>query len=704
MDFVFIKYVVGKPAVLARMFKRVKGKSIRDFVVYFRRKGFLCYVKFVNRYCSSEYFFSKLYKRKFIEYGDLPQGSAINRSGGIFGDIEAVRERLSVWKSRHPDEFGAQLRQANRFLAHEFDLLGSGPVNLSFPCKPTGIFGIKYHSHSPHEPVRDDLLSSGYKCIDWHIDFRSGYRWNPDQYYPSSRSYVQTPGADIKMPWELSRCQHLPLLATTYLATNDVRFAEEIINEIVDWISNNPLCKGPNWNCPMDVAIRISNWFVAIELLGDFRSDDHENFCDKFISSSLQHFDYLRNNFEWTSKLTSNHYLSDIAGFAFCAHYIPYLKNRKIIKNFVKNEFLVELKKQMNTEGMNCEGSLSYHRLVIEIFSYVAMLDNKSFLESELSYHHNLNKCFDFTQNVLRPDASIPQIGDNDSGLFLKLSSKSLSDMNYLFAIGARLFPSSGFMRLINPSSLEAVIHGVNVVKKEPKFHNKEITIYKESGIAVTKHKETYISFYFGDNGQNGNGGHCHNDRLSFTVWHKGEEIFLDPGTGVYTSFPEVRNHFRSTSMHNTVSIMNKEQNRMPADGYLFGVREDISKISFACSQTSNSVEYLAAHNGYRYIQDDLLHKRKLEYQFDNNIIFINDFIGDDVEGVAYFLLRNDHNLEIIEDGVHSDLFSMTFDGHINVEKGLVPLSRAYGSIKNNECIRVAVSFLGSLQTNIKLN
>lgn len=704
MDFVFTKYVVDKSIMLSRFLKRIKGKALRDFAVYFRRKYFLLYVQFMDRYYGPKYFFSKSYLRKFINNKNLSQSETIDHTGGIFGNIEALNERLSAWKIKYPNKFKAQLSQANKYMEHEFDLLGSGPVNLSFPCRPAGILGIKYNHRASHQPIKDESLRLDYKCIDWHIDFRSGYRWDPDQYYPSSRSYTDSTGADIKMTWELSRCQHLPLLASTYILTKDKKYAQEVIDVIIDWISNNPLCKGPNWNCPMDVAIRISNWFVALELLGDYRSSDHKNFSRKFMSSSLQHFDYLKNNFEWTSKLTSNHYLSDIAGLAFCAHYIPFLKNRKKVKKFVKKEFLVELKKQMNTEGMNCEGSLSYHRLVIEIFSYVAMLDNKSFLASELSYHHNLNKCFDFTQNVLRPDASIPQIGDNDSGLFLKLSSKSLSDMNYLFAIGARLFPSSGFMRLINPSSLEAVIHGVNVVKKEPKFHNKEITIYKESGIAVTKHKETYISFYFGDNGQNGNGGHCHNDRLSFTVWHKGEEIFLDPGTGVYTSFPEVRNHFRSTSMHNTVSIMNKEQNRMPADGYLFGVREDISKISFACSQTSNSVEYLAAHNGYRYIQDDLLHKRKLEYQFDNNIIFINDFIGDNVEGVAYFLLMNDHNLEIIEDGVHSDLFSMTFDGHINVEKGLVPFSRAYGSIKNNECIRVAVSFLGALQTNIKLN
>jgi hypothetical protein len=62
--------------------------------------------------------------------------------------------------------------------------------------------------------------------------------------------------------------------------------------------------------------------------------------------------------------------------------------------------------------------------------------------------------------------------------------------------------------------------------------------------------------------GQNGNGGHAHNDQLSFELAVQGVSLFIDPGTYVYTPYPEERNRFRSTAMHNTVSIEGMEQNR----------------------------------------------------------------------------------------------------------------------------------------------
>ena len=51
-----------------------------------------------------------------------------------------------------------------------------------------------------------------YEPIDWQLDFKSGYRWSDWTWYRVIRC-GNIRGADVKVPWELGRLQHLPQLA-----------------------------------------------------------------------------------------------------------------------------------------------------------------------------------------------------------------------------------------------------------------------------------------------------------------------------------------------------------------------------------------------------------------------------------------------------------------------------------------------------------
>ena len=136
-------------------------------------------------------------------------------------------ERL---RERYPDLVRATVDAANRVLRHEFDLLGSGP-------------------YTPVDPDRA-ADETGYQPIDWYLDPVSGQRfprgipitqWNLDQMRPGR--------ADIKLPWELSRCQHWPLLGQAYRLTRDDRFAVEIAHELHDFMGANPVGSAVNWAC-----------------------------------------------------------------------------------------------------------------------------------------------------------------------------------------------------------------------------------------------------------------------------------------------------------------------------------------------------------------------------------------------------------------------------------------------------------------------
>ena len=63
---------------------------------------------------------------------------------------------------------------------------------------------------------------------------------------------------------------------------------------------------------------------------------------------------------------------------------------------------------------------------------------------------------------------------------------------------------------------------------------------------------DDYIIISAGPNGQNGNGGHCHNDKLSFELHLKGRDIIVNPGSYTYTGDYRFRDVFRGTSYHDT--------------------------------------------------------------------------------------------------------------------------------------------------------
>jgi len=134
-------------------------------------------------------------------------------------DYKNKQGTVKVFKKEFSERVENVLRNADEICEHTFDLLGSGKVNLG-------------------------------KKINWHCDFKSGYCWNPKTFYLDIK-YGDKKGVDVKVPWELSRFQHLATLGEAYWFTGDKKYTKEFINEIDDWIENNPPQYGVNWKCTM---------------------------------------------------------------------------------------------------------------------------------------------------------------------------------------------------------------------------------------------------------------------------------------------------------------------------------------------------------------------------------------------------------------------------------------------------------------------
>jgi len=73
---------------------------------------------------------------------------------------------------------------------------------------------------------------------------------------------------------------------------------------------------------------------------------------------------------------------------------------------------------------------------------------------------------------------------------------------------------------------------------------------YEDFGYFIVRSPRLFLGIRCGSVGQLGTGGHAHNDQLSIELNVDGRDVIADPGTYVYSSFPRLRNRYRSITAH----------------------------------------------------------------------------------------------------------------------------------------------------------
>ena len=125
----------------------------------------------------------------------------------------------------------AILNYANAICGGRFPWFAYGPVQLGFPPR-------------------------------WNFDFVSRKDW------PEAKSdtiqIVRHDGSDVKVPWELSRLQFLPVLAKAWLISGETRYRQAGRELLYDWIEKNPGWSASTgrcrWKLPSAPSASASFW------------------------------------------------------------------------------------------------------------------------------------------------------------------------------------------------------------------------------------------------------------------------------------------------------------------------------------------------------------------------------------------------------------------------------------------------------------
>lgn len=396
-----------------------------------------------------------------------------------------------------------------------------------------------------------DLLGSGeiiMNHIEWSKELKTNFKWPKDVYYTKQRALTPK-GSDIKLPWELSRCHHLLWLGEAFLFTGEEKYAQEVVNEINDWIDENKLMYTVNWTCAMDVAIRAINWMYALHFIEHSCAFD-DSFADKVYKSLYQHMFFIDNNLEKNIPYSNNHYVSDIVGLLFLgAFFSTNHKGRQFLK-YAKREYIKEVLVEVLPSGINYEKSVSYHRLMTELLVYSRNMLVRIGENLPINVEERLTKMLDYVGQYSVNKLS-PLVGDNDNGRLLPFMPRGFKDHSYL----------------INNESIEwrVMNNGITPLKVSHQYFGN--MAFTDANVAILKDGEQCVfvgccSRWKHDKVKKSySGTHLHNDLLSFVYFDNGREIIVDPGTYCYTSNLKLRNDFRSTKKHNTIIVDEEEQN-----------------------------------------------------------------------------------------------------------------------------------------------
>lgn len=547
-----------------------------------------------------------------------------------------------------PEAMWATIDEADKIRAHCFDLLGSGETDLG-------------------------------KDIDWHLDFKSGRRW-PIEHHTRLTLTSPTGGFDVKVPWELSRFHHGVRLGQAYLYTGDEAYARELVAQITHWIQANPYQFGVNWAGPMDVAIRAVNWVWAVYAIYESKAlTDH--FLALWLTSIHQHGEFLANHLEdgWPR---TNHLIANLTGLAYLGILFPEFKEAERWRETGLNRLWEEVERQVYADGLNYEASTSYHRLVTEMVLSVVALCVVNGIEVPELIRTRLSEMITAIMYYTQPDGLAPQIGDADDGRLHILTShmdpaRLARDHRHLLALGSLVlerempewagfvdptergwaiaagsewqdafwfFASDAAARYsdvlirttgrpddVLPDDWVRVSPGMRVraraLSREP-MRLTDFTASREfeaGGLFILRHEDHQMVIDAGDVGQQGVGGHAHNDTLSMTVHAYGSEFLVDPGSYLYTSNPEMRNQFRSTAYHSTLQVNGEEINRLPENGEMFRLNPDAQVTLHRWVSQPSFDLFDASHNGYARLNPGVIHRRQVWFDKHMRIWILHD-------------------------------------------------------------------------------
>lgn len=452
------------------------------------------------------------------------------RSGPrFFAAFDDPAGTVDEFRRRWPGSERAIIERAQRIIEGQFDLLG-----------------FKRLSFGP--------------SVDWHLEPLSGKRaplihWSKIDYLDPDVS------GDKKVTWELNRHQYFSTLGRAYWLTRDELFAQTFIAHLHSWMEENPPKVGINWASSLEVSFRAISWLWAFHFFKDSPSLTPEVFTRalKYLYVHGRHLEtYLSTYFSPNTHLTG-----EALGLFYLGLLLPEFSCAARWKAKGERILVGELDRHVRPDGVYFEQSSYYHRYTTDFYTHFLLLKKRNGEEVPAVLDEKLTALLDHLMAITRPDGTTPLFGDDDGGRLVMLDERAADDFRSALSNGAVIFERGDYKFVAGEAAEETLWlfgpEGIRAFDRltshAPKGTSRAFTA---GGYYVLRDGWTQDANYMlMDCGPHGvlNCGHAHSDALAFDLAARGRTLLVDPGTYTYTGSAQERRRFRSSAMHNTLTI-----------------------------------------------------------------------------------------------------------------------------------------------------
>ena len=384
--------------------------------------------------------------------------------------------------------------------------------------------------------IARDALQHRFTVMDipWRFDGPIDWKFNPTT-LPDSKTAVTH-----EWTWCLNRHACWPILAKAYLATGEVRYAQELAGEIADWCTKNPEPPRAVWPRafspwrPIEAGIRMgSPWPDTFFMLVRHPDVFPDDVMLAMVEAMRGHANYLRK-----FPTTGNWKTMESNGLFHVGVLFPEFKDAAEWRKLGLARQQEELKAQVYPDGPQIELTPGYHNLALSMFVNTLRLAVLNKVAVPDDYKEVLERMFAVNMWNMMPDRTTPDL--NDSG------REGAVDM---LKDGLALFPEHADWKWIVTDGKE----GTAPVRCS--------YFFPYAGWAIMRSGWDRDARCLIMEGGPFGYGHQHEDKLSFILYAYGSRLVAEAGIFPYFESPS-RRYSIDAEGHNVLSVDGKQQHR----------------------------------------------------------------------------------------------------------------------------------------------
>ena len=298
-------------------------------------------------------------------------------------------------------------------------------------------------------------------------------------------------------------------LVDAYQLTSEKKYlfkANEILLDWINYISHDKTDNKYKW-VDHSVSNRVLNIIYLYTVGHDVINLDE----GKIIPLLIKHGEFLEDDNNYTP---NNHGIMVDRSLIYLS---AFLKNYKYSQNwFEKARYRIinALYRDFSSKGVHLENSPAYHTMTRRIYRDIEKSLEPLNMTLGPEVHQMLEKSYDYIKLIMKPNNELPLIGDTQKNRI------------------------KGFEKSYETFQDEQA--GISIIQNK-NLHNPQLS--------------TWLAFICGY----GSTTHKHRDDLSFSLFHNGEDVFIDSGRYNYDKSDEIRKYLLSTKAHTTFTVSDED-------------------------------------------------------------------------------------------------------------------------------------------------